>query len=87
MAIEKTVSYSGQKNVSTFNGKIRIDDVRGDISILDNANLPRTKMDIEGIKSYNAAAQEVVRTGEMPDHTYGTTAAKPGETIQTIYGQ
>lgn len=41
----------------------------------------------QGLKTFNASnGNEVVREGLMPDSTYGLTAAKPGETIQTIYG-
>lgn len=86
MAIITKVSQPSNNLTGSLNGRIVLDEGRGKISITEQNGNERTRLDIQGLKTYNPDIEEVVRTGEMPDGTYGTTAAKPGETIQTIYG-
>lgn len=83
----ENITTPGQGLVSSLNGEIQIEESQGRLVIYDPiTNQPLNIIDRDGQKTYNGSADEVVRSGKMPDNSYGFTAAKPGETIQTIYG-
>lgn len=85
MNIVETVTTPSQGLTGSLDGRIVLDQGRGRIIVTDTNGIARTVQDVQGFKTYNASSQEVVRNGVMPNGDYGLTAAKPGETIQTIY--
>ena len=77
----------GDGRVQTLSGSITIEEATGRLVVRDAiSNKQLQVLDRDGLKTYNGSEQEVVRSGQMPDTSYGFTAAKPGETIQSIYG-
>ena len=79
MALDKNVSYTGQKNVSTFNGKIRIDDIRGFVGIADENNVVRSRLDLLGLTTVDPDGTERLRAGiARSDGRSGFWDTKPG---------
>ena len=71
MAFEDETSYTGQQNISTFNGNILIDTARGEIAIRKSGDpAKRTVLDDLGLTTrredgtYSARYGQIASTGE-----------------------
>lgn len=85
MTLEEKITYQSQGITGSLNGRIQLDEGRGRFVVNDESGYERTVQDIDGFKSYNPSIGEVVRTGRMPDNSYGFVSSKEGSTVQDIF--
>lgn len=68
MAFSDETSYTGQQNISTFNGNILIDNARGEIAIRETGNpTKRTVLDKLGLTTSDPDGTQRIRAGIASD--------------------
>lgn len=80
MAFSDETSYTGQQNISTFNGNILIDSARGEIAIRETGSpIKRTVLDKLGLTTSDPNGDLRIRTGiASDDNRSGIWVSKPG---------
>lgn len=68
MALTETVSYSGQQNVSTFNGNISLETARGRLVVRDENSRELNVVDSDGY-TFSDSDERRVRIGYNPQKT------------------
>ena len=64
MAFEDSTSFTGQQNISTFNGNILIDNARGEIAIRETGSpIKRTVLDKLGLTTSDPDGTQRLRAG------------------------
>lgn len=64
MAFSDETSYTGQQNISTFNGNILIDNARGEIAIRETGSpIKRTVLDKLGLTTSDPDGTQRLRAG------------------------
>lgn len=63
MAFSEEVSYSGQNNISTFNGNISLETAKGRLVVRDNNQTERTTLDILGLTVADPDGTQRLRAG------------------------
>lgn len=64
MAFSDSTSYTGQQNISTFNGNILIDSARGEIAIRETGSpIKRTVLDKLGLTTSDPDGTQRLRAG------------------------
>lgn len=84
MAFSDETSYTGQQNISTFNGNILIDNARGEIAIRETGNpAKRTVLDKLGLTTIRADGTGANRVGQAKsDLRDGMWSMSPGESLE-----
>lgn len=73
MAFSDETSYTGQQNISTFNGNILIDSARGEIAIRETGSpIKRTILDKDGTHIQDSLGRNMTRLD-----TLGLTTIEP----------
>jgi hypothetical protein len=81
MAYEDEASYSGQKTIQTFGGRIKIEENRGRMIITDPVtNIEKTVVDINGFRVNDPLGNELTR---LDDKGLTTTQADGITRIRT----
>lgn len=79
----QTVSYGGARRVSTLDGKISLEQNVGKLSVKDNANVERTRVDLLGLTTIDPDGTERLRAGvARTDGRSGVWVSKPGVDIR-----
>lgn len=85
MALDKKVSYTGQKNVSTFNGAITIDEMRGRMVIYDSqTNNDLVTIDRTGFL-FSDGTDRRIKLGSYALRV-GLWISKPGQDVINLLG-
>lgn len=80
MAYESEVTYSGQQNISTIGGGVRLDEGRGRLVISENGDDVIT-LSKQGLDFFNESGINDIRLGKMPDGQRYLLIMKPGYSI------
>lgn len=84
MAFSDETSYTGQQNISTFNGNILIDNARGEIAIRETGSpIKRTVLDKLGLTTSDPDGTQRVRSGiASSDGRSGSWVSDDGEDLR-----
>ena len=85
MAIIKEITTSGQSNISTLSGSIRIEEGRGRLVVYDSAtNLELTTLDRTGFL-FSDGTDRRIKLGSYAARV-GLWVSKPGQDVITLLG-